>query len=155
MFDKLIGFLEIWRHLRRHIQGIQLKFPIHSPKSNFNFFHKLGKPHVRGCSTQAVPGERKGIIWCGSWRIYSISVDSSYPPCDYVLHVFVPQCDPGLSTYGATRNCAACITIWYLELILHKPAESRVQSMLIILLKSASMKMGSAPVIWPMASKFR
>lgn len=94
-------------------QDIPPKCSIHEQKSDFHFLDELGKPHVRGCSTQAVPGEKTWPL-CGSW--WTFTAESSYPPCYYVLHVFVPQCNPGLSTYGATRNCAACMTTWCLNL---------------------------------------
>lgn len=34
---------------------------------------------------------------------------TKHSPCYYVLHVFIPQCDPGLSTYWPTRNSATCV----------------------------------------------
>lgn len=78
--------------------------------SYFDLLDKLHKPHVRCRSTQAIPKnvrERvraKYILRLGPWFFFYVK--SRHLPCHYVLHVLIPQCDSGLSTYWATRDSA-------------------------------------------------
>lgn len=99
---------------------------------------------------------------------------TKHSPCYYVLHVFIPQCDPGLSTYWPTRNSATCVrhkTFNYFQIEVFVDVSEinsihgglqrfnlNVKSLrqrALNIPKSASMKMGAAPVTCAIASRSR